>query len=301
MRSVSHDIAPFVIAHLSDLHVGRPDSVMDALLDPAGRVERVVDRLVQLGDGIDAVLITGDLVDEGSVEEYQRLRELLRRIEAPLVLLAGNHDDPSAMAQVFAQQPHRPREDLDADGPVGAGFTVEDWPLRVVVLDSTVPGLHSGELSAARLTQLDEELSRRPDRPTLVALHHPPIGVGMWWMDYGAPPGSRALAGVIERHPQVVGLAAGHIHRSTQCVWAGALLHVAGSVAYQSQPALVAHPEPLVCDDEAELSLLRWDGTRLVAQQAAAGTERRTLDLRELIQPWEPYERAARNGGPMHK
>ena len=111
----------------------------------------------------------------------------------------------------------------------------------------------------------------------------------------------RVLAEVVERHPQVVGLAAGHIHRSTQCVWAGALLHVAGSVAYQSEPALVADPEPLVCDDEAELSLLRWDGRCLLAHQVATGTERRTLDLRELVQPWEPYEQAARNGGPMRK
>jgi 3',5'-cyclic AMP phosphodiesterase CpdA len=301
VRSVSADIPPFVIAHLSDLHLGRPGTVMDELLDPVGRLERVVDRLEQLGDGVDAVLITGDLVDEGTVEEYRRLSAVLQRIEAPLVLLAGNHDDPSAMAEVFAELPHRPRGGVDADEPVGAGFTVEDWPLRIVAIDSTVPGLHSGELGDARLAHLDRELSARPDRPTLVVLHHPPIEVGMWWMDYGAPPGSAALAEVIERHPQVAGVAAGHIHRSTQCAWAGTLLHVAGSVAYQSRPALVADPEPLVDDDEAELGLLRWDGTRLVAHQVATGTERRTLDLRELIRPWEPYERAARDGGPMRK
>jgi 3',5'-cyclic AMP phosphodiesterase CpdA len=303
---VASGSVPFVIAHLSDLHLGSPGTAMDELLDPAGRLVRVVDRLVQLGDQLDAVLITGDLADEGTAAEYRRLRIALGRLEVPVALLAGNHDDPLVMSEVLTGLPLRPRglaEGFDglAGDAAGAGFTVEDWPLRLVVVDSTVPGLHSGQLAADRLAWLDEQLARGADRPTLVAMHHPPVEVGMWWMDYGAPPGSTALAALIERHPQVVGVVAGHIHRSTQCVWAGTLLNVAGSVAYQSEPALVGDPEPLVSDDEAEISLLRWDGRRLVVHQLATCADRRVLDLRELIQPWEPYERAARDGGPMPK
>lgn len=275
---------------------------MDEMLDTAGRLERVVDRLVQMGPALDLVLITGDLVDEGTRAEYESLRRILERLDVPLVVMGGNHDDPALLGDVLSGLAAPPLGLVDGgSGASAAGFTVDGLPLRIVVLDSTVADLHSGEFRSDRLAWLDAELARGADRPTLLAMHHPPIEVGMWWMDYNAPPGSSALGETIGRHPQVVGIAAGHIHRSTQCAWEGVLLHIAGSVAYQAEAALVAEPDPLVGDDEVELGLLRWDGRRLVAQQFSTDTDRRTLDVRDLIEPWEPYEQAARSGAPIRK
>ena len=194
---------PFLVVQLSDPHIGATWSGGD----PMAGLRTVVEAVRRLPDDPDAVVVSGDLADNAADEEFEFVRESLALIGAPVYVVAGNHDDRDALRRHF-----------DVPGPLGAPvhYAADLGPLRLVVLDSTRPGEDPGELDAARLAWLDAELAAAPERPTLLALHHPPVITGSApWDELGLPAADRhALAKVLERHPQVRRVVAGHVHRT---------------------------------------------------------------------------------------
>jgi 3',5'-cyclic-AMP phosphodiesterase len=194
---------PFLLVQLSDPHVGAEWGDGDSVAMLAAAVESVR----ALVPNPDAVLISGDLADHAVDVEYEQVRELLAPVEAPLYVLPGNHDDRLALRRHF--------DVPGADGqPVQ--YAADLGPLRLVVLDSTRAGEDRGELDADRLAWLEATLAAAPGIPTLLALHHPPLATGIPGFDkVGLPPADRrALGMVIEAHPQVRRIVAGHMHRT---------------------------------------------------------------------------------------
>jgi 3',5'-cyclic AMP phosphodiesterase CpdA len=194
---------PFVLVQLSDPHIG----AQWAANDPAAGLEAAIDALRTLGAGPDAVLVSGDLVDHAADEEYEQVRALLERLDAPAYVLPGNHDDRDALHRHF--------------GVPGAGgepvqYAVDLGPLRLVVLDSTIPGEDGGELDDERLAWLEETLAAAPDAPTVVAMHHPPfvIGIAPWDAIALRPAAREKLRDVLSRHEQVERVLVGHVHRA---------------------------------------------------------------------------------------
>jgi 3',5'-cyclic AMP phosphodiesterase CpdA len=211
-----------VIVQLSDPHIGAEWAPGDPVAGLAAAVRTV--RELELRP--EAVLVSGDLADHATDEEYAQARELLERIGAPLHVLPGNHDRRAALRRTFdvpgkADEPVRYAVDLDG--------------LRLVVLDTTRPGEDRGELDEARLRWLDDALSAAPDVPALVAMHHPPLVTGFaGWDAVGLPDGDRAgLAAVLGRHPNVVRLTAGHLHRTIAGAFAGRAVLAAPSTYVQ--------------------------------------------------------------------
>jgi Icc protein len=201
---------PFLLAHLSDPHIGAEW----AGGDPAAGLAAAVDCVRSMREQPDAVLVSGDLADHATDAEYAQVRELLAPLAAPLYVLPGNHDDRAALRRHF--------DVPGADGePVQ--YSVDLGPLRLVVLDTTRPGEDPGALDAERLGWLDAELAAAPEPPTILAMHHPPLLTGTpAWDDFGLPAADlRALGDVVERHPQVRRLVAGHVHRTMTAELAG--------------------------------------------------------------------------------
>jgi 3',5'-cyclic-AMP phosphodiesterase len=201
---------PFVLAQLSDFHIGGDW----APGDPVAGVAAAVETVLSMPSQPDAVLVSGDLADHAADAEYEQVRELLAPLNAPLYVLPGNHDDRGALRRHFGLP--------GADGePVQ--YSVDLGPLRLVVIDTTRPGEDPGELDAARLAWLDAELAAAPELPTLVAMHHTPLVTGApVWDEYGLAAADRAaLAEVIGRHRQVRRLVGGHIHRTITADLAG--------------------------------------------------------------------------------
>jgi 3',5'-cyclic-AMP phosphodiesterase len=201
---------PFLVAQLSDPHIGADWAEGDPLAGFAAAIESVAGMPVQP----DAVLVSGDLADHAADAEYEQVRELLGRLRAPSYVLAGNHDDRSTLRRHF---------DLPGDQAEAVQYAVDLGPLRLIALDTTRPGEEPGALDAERLEWLDGALSAAPAKPTLLAMHHPPILTGIPAADDAGLPVSdrQALRTVVERHPQVLRLVAGHVHRTISGELAG--------------------------------------------------------------------------------
>ena len=201
---------PFLLVQLSDPHIGA--DWVDA--DPVAGLAAAVASVRSLLPEPDAVLISGDLADHAAAAEDEQLRQLMAPLDAPLYVLAGNHDDRRALHRHFGVP--------GADGePVQ--YAVDLGALRLVVLDSTRPGEDPGALDAERLAWLDATLTAAPEALTLVAMHHPPLRTGSpAWDEIGLPDDDRlALGTVLDRHSQVRRLVAGHVHRGITAELAG--------------------------------------------------------------------------------
>ena len=201
---------PFLLAQLSDPHIG----AAWAEGDPVAGLAAAVESVRSLRQQPDAVLVSGDLADNATDAEYEQVGELLAPLQAPLYVLPGNHDDRRALHRHFGVP--------GGDGePVQ--YSVDLGPLRLVVLDTTRPGEDPGALDAERLGWLDAELAAAPELPTLLAMHHPPLVTGIPACDEVGLPAAdrRALGEVVERHPQVRRLVAGHAHRTIAAELAG--------------------------------------------------------------------------------
>ena len=251
--------ADAVLLQLSDPHLGARWTGED----PAELLAAAVACAGNLLPRVDAVLVTGDLTDTGGDEEYARVRELLAPLEAPVHALPGNHDARGALRRTFGVPGGE-------DDPVQ--YVADVGPLRLVAVDTTIPGRDEGALPADRLAWLDAALAARPDAPTVVAMHHPPLVTGVPAMDALGMPAEhrRALAGVLARHAHVQRVVAGHVHRAVVGELGGRPVLAAPStylplrlafegdvLAFQDEPAgfavhalvdgaLVSHVQPVV-------------------------------------------------------
>jgi 3',5'-cyclic AMP phosphodiesterase CpdA len=215
------------IAQITDMHI-RPEGVLAyGRVDTAPYLARAVEHLLRLRPRPDVVLATGDLVDAGSAEEYRRLRALLAPLTMPVYLIPGNHDARDTLADVFADHAYLPR------GGRFMQYVVEDYPVRLVGLDTLVPGQVGGLLCEERLGWLAVRLAEAPDRPTVIFMHHPPFVTGIAHMDNYGLARAHEFAEVVRRHSQVERVVCGHLHRPIQARVGGTLASTAPSTAHQ--------------------------------------------------------------------
>jgi Icc protein len=215
---------PFLLVQLSDPHIGADWNGED----PVAALREVVEAVVALPNRPDAVLISGDLSEHGSAAEYAAVSQTVAAIGAPVHVIAGNHDDRAALRAAFGL----PGQDA---GPIQ--WAADLGPLRLVGLDTTIPGQEGGALGTEPLRWLDAELGRAPAQPTLLAMHHPPIATGVApWDAIGLPPADRAaLARILDDHAQVRGVVSGHVHQTVTASIAGRPVLAVPSTYVQAQ------------------------------------------------------------------
>jgi 3',5'-cyclic AMP phosphodiesterase CpdA len=204
---------PILIAQISDLHIKRPGELAYGRVDTAQALSRCIAALNEFLPRPDLVVISGDLADTPSAQEYAHLKELLAPLQLPFVSIPGNHDSRELLRAVFPQQSSAAEQ-----GPLNQSCHVDG--LDLVLLDSSVPGKPHGELAPATLHWLEATLSATQN-PALLFLHHPPFHAGIWHMDVQNLRNADALAAIIKKHPRVRLIAAGHVHRATLTSFAG--------------------------------------------------------------------------------
>jgi 3',5'-cyclic-AMP phosphodiesterase len=214
-----------IVAQISDLHVMRKGRLLHHMVNTAKHLRRCIARLNSLDPRPDLAIATGDLVDSGKPKEYKRLRKILDELRIPLYVVPGNHDRLDFFRTAFADHRY-------LWGDVSQ-YTIDHYEVRLIGLDTSIPGEVGGGLDEPRLRWLDERLGEAPVRPTLVFMHHPPFKTGIRQLDAPGFRGAEQLGVIIERHAQVERVACGHIHRAMQVRWCGTVGCTAPSTAHQ--------------------------------------------------------------------
>lgn len=220
------DETPFILAQLTDPHIKAGRALAYSRVDTAKAFETAVAHVNGLSPKVVAVIVTGDLTDTGSLGEFSEVRPILDELASPYYVIPGNHDDPQNMKTAFADHAY-----LDGTGAF-VQYVIDDYPLRLVGLDSTVPGAPHGELCAERLAWLDAQLAAAPERDTLIFVHHPPFLTGIDHMDVQNLASADALFAVLTRHTQVRHVACGHIHRAVDTVIGGIGVSIGPNAAH---------------------------------------------------------------------
>lgn len=189
---------PFVLAQISDLHVTALENG-----EEAARLRRTLASIA--AHEPDAIIATGDLVDEGSAAEYACLAAALDQAPAQVFLLPGNHDDAAALRRGFPAHVYLPDEP-----PLC--YALDHLPVRIVAIDQTFPGLVGGLFLPEHAEWLHATLSSDPT-PTIVALHHPPFATHTGFDAVGLG-GADLFEAIIARHPHVLRIVCGHVHRA---------------------------------------------------------------------------------------
>ncbi len=251
-----------LLCQISDMHLKAGRRLAYGIVDTATLLERCVARVLSLPQRPDAVILTGDLVDYGRPDEYALLRELIAPLAMPTYLMPGNHDEREALRDAFPEHAY-----LRQWAPF-VQYAIDAHPVRVVALDTVIPQTSGGTLCAQRLEWLDRTLSQARDRPTIVAMHHPPFATGIGHMDRIGLDDASGFAAVIARHPQVERIIAGHLHRPITVRFAGTVASTCPSPAHQVALDLSADaPDDFVLEPPA-FQLHWWDGTTLVSHTA---------------------------------
>jgi 3',5'-cyclic AMP phosphodiesterase CpdA len=217
-----------LIAQISDLHIRMPGQKAYRVVETDRFLPPAIQAINALDPQPDIVIASGDLVDFGRPPEYAHLRGMLDSLSVPYFLLAGNHDERVQLMQSFGDLPYvrQAGEFLQ--------YTVEDYPLRLVTLDTVVPGASHGELDAGRLAWLADRLAEQPGRPTVIAMHHPPFATGVEHMDeIGLLRGAPELEALVARHPNVERILCGHLHRTIFRRFGGTVASTCPSPAHQ--------------------------------------------------------------------
>jgi 3',5'-cyclic AMP phosphodiesterase CpdA len=225
VRDAEYPRPDHTLVHISDTHLLAGAGRLYDRVDAEAHLRDLMARLEATGRRPDALVFTGDLADVGEPEAYARLRDVVEPVAARLgsriVWAMGNHDDRAAFRAGL----------LDGSGDAPVDQVIELRGLRIITLDTSVPGAHHGEISAAQLDWLGAQLSTPAPDGTILALHHPPIpsvldlAVSVELRDQ--PRLARVLRGT-----DVRAILGGHLHYSSSATFAGIPVSVASASCY---------------------------------------------------------------------
>lgn len=242
-----------LIAQLTDLHVRPVGKPASRVAETNMLTARALRALASFTPRADVLLLTGDLTECGLDAEYIHLAQMLRRfVSIPVFAIPGNHDRRGPFREQLA---HLPGVTSD---PHYVQYAIDDYPVRLVMLDTLVPGAGHGDLRGEQLEWLDRTLAAVPDKPTLIGMHHPPFVCGIAHMDRIALRNREAFAEVIARHRQVDRIVCGHNHRSIVARLGPAIVSIAPSVAHQAELALGPRDPAAFMLEPPAFQLHRW-------------------------------------------
>ncbi len=242
-----------IIAQITDFHVALPGTELATRYRTPERLQAAVRHLAGMDPAPDMVVCTGDLVDKGSEDEYRLLGEILSPLAMPVFLIPGNHDRREGMRAVFTDHTYLPAADF-------LHYTVEDWPVRLIGLDTIIPGESGGLLCEARLAWLEARLAEAPDRPTLIFQHHPPFRTGVRKMDGMGLAGSDEEAAIIARFDNIEAVICGHLHRPIARRFHGTIASTCPGTAHQIALNLSEVERLGVVDEPPACQLHVWNG-----------------------------------------
>jgi Icc protein len=291
LRTAEYPRPDHFILHLSDTHFVAEGQLYGSV-ESERNLAQLFDEVEASGGRPEAIVITGDLADKGEPAAYEHLRAIVEpaaaRLGAQVVWVMGNHDDRGAFRDGLLDQTHLGAEQKSA--PVDRVYDVNG--LRIISLDSTVPGHHYGEITSAQLDWLAEELSVPSRDGTILALHHPPVPSVL---DLAVLVELRDQPGLAEvlRGSDVRSIIAGHLHYSSTASFAGIPVSVASATCYtqdlnvpvfedtvlHSVVPIGAYAPVSYVSAEETAAILRREGVRIAPAASSGVTEETVLTV----------------------
>ena len=212
-----------IIVQISDTHIAGWGKKTCDVAPTAENLAICIDHINQLEPPADVVLVTGDLTNEGSLEEAEHSAELLTKLRCPYFIVPGNHDSRKVLWPVFDEK-------VCPRNPLGfIHFSVDDYDVRLIGLDSLDQGKPGGKISKKSTRWLDEKLAEDKEKPTVIFMHHPPVKCGVLETDIDGFRGAKRLAEVIKKYDNIERILCGHIHMQTHIRWHGTVITTAPS------------------------------------------------------------------------
>lgn len=249
-----------LIAQVTDIHLGfEPDNPAEF---NRKRLDQVLGALMAMKPKPDLLLATGDIVDRGDSDSYRRLKNALSQVDFPVMPCLGNHDIRETFARWFPDTPF-------ADG--FCQYEFDAGPLRVLVLDTLEEGRHGGAFCAIRAAWLSARLAERAGEPTVIVMHHPPVEVGIEWMNtHPEEDWVTRFRDCVTGNSQIVAIICGHLHRAITTQWEGTTIAICPSTAPQVALDLapidpeVPDNRPMIIADPPAYALHWWNGSELI-------------------------------------
>ncbi|NVJ90217.1 MAG: phosphodiesterase [Methylocystaceae bacterium] len=220
-----------LIAQITDLHIVREGELLSGRVDTRAALASCINKLASLSPKPTVLLISGDLTETATEEEYAFLTNQLDKLDFPTYVVPGNHDDRATMRRAFSGMANG-----ESESPFCYSIDKPEWPLVLIGIDSTVARRSDGAICADRLKWLKEVLKKAtPERPALIFMHHPPFKTGIAAMDAcGILEGLTEFRHLISDHSdRVAGILCGHVHRVIHSSIAGVPVLLAPSSAHQ--------------------------------------------------------------------
>ncbi len=250
----------YVIAQLSDIHIGGPAT------GSGERFSMAINEINAMTRQPDLVLLTGDVTHNGTEAEWTELLGRLEPLRATWEAIAGNHD-----RAIDAISGHR---------------TIEAGPLRLVLLDTS-----SDVFTKDDAIWLDAELAA-VGQPTMIAIHQPPFETGIWWMDCVGLKHADRFEAVVRKHPHVIKVVSGHIHRLIQTHWGTCSLWVCPSTSVAVAADLDPAHAPAETAEPPAFSLHAWTGSTIVSHLIPVGPSARRTPIEDAAPDFVAWARS---------
>jgi 3',5'-cyclic AMP phosphodiesterase CpdA len=240
-----------LLVQITDTHILSDGELLYGDVDTAEHLRESVAEINAMKPQPDLVMITGDLVEKPSEASYAHFDKLIAPLKAPAYLIPGNHDDPRIMEQHFAGSSKFP-----GTSPCFQ-YAIEEFPFRVLALNSHFDGSELPDYGTRRLKWLEDALAQS-GKPTLIAIHHPPMKTGIYFIDMAGEQWYQGLREVLSRHPQVQLVICGHGHSDLVGRIGTVPVYMVGATAHQLIAGRVTDRAPAFHDARVPPMLHHW-------------------------------------------
>jgi 3',5'-cyclic AMP phosphodiesterase CpdA len=216
-----------IIAQISDIHIAGEGKKTYNIAPMAENLAKTVDHINHLVPVPDVVIVTGDVAMLGLEEEVKRAAKILNELQMPYFVVPGNHDNRSSLWSVMGGKACPSM----VDGFIN--FVIDDYDVRLIGFDSTVPGEPGGEICSKRAAWLDARLAENTEKPTAIFMHHPPVKCGVLETDEDGFAGVDRLSAIVKKYMNIERLICGHIHLQVNVRWHGTVISTAPSTGME--------------------------------------------------------------------
>jgi Icc protein len=197
-----------IIAQISDTHIA---------VDTLDAEQRIRDFELTIADidildpAPDVIVHTGDIVHNGRPDEYARAAAILAKARAPVFVIPGNKDERTSLRAAFAGDGYLAPDSDFVD------YTIEDYPVRLIAIDTLNSGSNRGDFCRARANRLIDMIDAETSKPIAVLAHHPPfeVPVGPDPLNFETPEMMARLQQALQHSGRVIAVISGHVHRGT--------------------------------------------------------------------------------------